>query len=68
MFCNQCEQVGKGGACSVSGTCGKKPEVAALQDLLIRTLKGLSYYASEGRKLGITDRDVNVFTVEALFS
>ena len=68
MFCNQCEQVGKGGACSVTGTCGKKPDVAALQDLLIRTLKGLSYYASEGRNLGITDRDVNVFTVEALFS
>ena len=68
MYCNQCEQVAKGGACRISGACGKNPEVAALQDLLVFSLKGLSCYAVEGRKFGVIDSEVNVFTVKALFS
>ena len=48
--------------------CGKKPEVAALQDLLIYALKGLSLYAVEGRKVGVVIPEVNKFTVEATFS
>ena len=50
------------------GNCGKEPEVAILQDLLIYALKGLSQYAVEGRRVGIKNRDVNLFTCEALFS
>jgi len=42
--------------------------VAALQDLLVYALKGLSQYAIEARKKGIVDNAVNVFTVRALFS
>ena len=68
MFCYQCEQTAKGEGCTVVGVCGKQPDVAALQDLLLYTIKGLSLYAVEGRKLGIIERDVNVFTVKALFS
>lgn len=68
MFCNQCEQVAKGGGCIKIGTCGKKPEVAELQDLLVYSLKGLSLYAVEGRKAGVIDSAVNEFTVNALFS
>jgi hydroxylamine reductase len=68
MFCNQCEQVAKGGACTISGVCGKNPDVSALQDLLVYSLKGLSHFAVAGRKLGIVDNDINVFTVKALFS
>ncbi len=68
MFCNQCEQVAKGGACKISGACGKNPDVASLQDLLVYNLKGLSYYAVEGRKVGVVDREVNDFTIKALFS
>jgi hydroxylamine reductase len=68
MFCYQCEQTAKGEACTKMGVCGKEPEVAILQDLLIYALKGLSLVAAEGRKVGIKDRDVNVFTCEALFS
>lgn len=68
MFCNQCEQVAKGGACKVSGACGKNPDVASLQDLLVYNLKGLSYYAVEGRKVGVVDQEVNDFTIKALFS
>jgi hydroxylamine reductase len=68
MFCYQCEQTAKGEGCTKVGVCGKEPDVAALQDLLIHTLKGLSLYAVEGRKVGVIDRDVNAFTVEAAFS
>jgi len=68
MFCYQCEQTAKGEGCSKIGVCGKEPEVAALQDLLIYALKGLSLYAIEGRKVGVKNRKVNVFTCQALFS
>jgi hydroxylamine reductase len=68
MFCYQCEQTAKGESCTKIGVCGKEPQVAILQDLLIYALKGLSQYTVEGRKVGVKDHDVNVFTCEALFS
>ena len=68
MFCYQCEQTAKGTGCTIQGVCGKQPEVAALQDLLLYALMGLSQVAVVARKAGITDRDVNVFTVQAAFS
>ena len=68
MFCYQCEQTASGKGCTKAGVCGKTAEVASLQDLLIYSLKGLSQVAVEGRKVGIRDRDANVFTVGAVFS
>ncbi len=68
MFCYQCEQASNGKACTKIGVCGKDPELSALQDLLIYSLKGLSLYAVEGEKVGVLDQDVNIFTVKALFS
>ena len=68
MFCYQCEQTAKGTGCTVQGVCGKLPDIAALQDLLLYSLMGLSQVAVEGRKVGISDNDVNVFTVQAAFS
>jgi hydroxylamine reductase len=68
MFCNQCEQTGKGGACVKIGVCGKNEEVAALQDLLIHTVQGLALFALEGRKYGIIDEDTDHFTFQAIFS
>lgn len=68
MFCFQCEQTFRGTGCTKAGVCGKPGDVAALQDLLIYILKGLSQIAMEGRKSGVNDREVNVFTVKALFS
>ena len=68
MFCYQCEQTAKGEGCTKVGVCGKESDVATLQDLLIYSLKGLSLYAIEGRRVGINDREVNVFTCEAIFS
>lgn len=45
MFCYQCEQTMGGKGCTKIGVCGKTPEVANLQDLLIYQLKGISCYA-----------------------
>lgn len=68
MFCHQCEQAASGKGCIKSGVCGKEPEVAILQDLLVYALKGLSLYALEGRKAGIKEANIDTFTVKALFS
>ena len=68
MFCNQCEQTAKGVACTHSGVCGKKPDVAALQDLLLHAIKGLALYANEGRKVGVVDTEINRFTAKAVFT
>jgi hydroxylamine reductase len=68
MFCYQCEQTFKGEGCTKLGVCGKEPEVAILQDLLVYALKGLSQVAVAGRKVGVNEKTANVFTVQALFS
>ena len=68
MFCYQCEQTAGGTGCTRFGVCGKSPEVAALQDLLVYAIKGLSAVAVEARRHGITDGEVNRFTCEAAFS
>jgi hydroxylamine reductase len=68
MFCFQCEQTAKGEGCTKIGVCGKKPEVAALQDLLIDAVKGLSLVAVAGRKAGIRDQEIDHFACEAIFS
>ncbi len=68
MFCFQCEQTSKGEGCTKIGVCGKQPEVAALQDLLVYAVKGLSQYAVEGRRVGVSDPEVDRFTSKALFS
>jgi len=68
MFCFQCEQTVKGEGCTKVGVCGKQPDTAALQDLLVYALKGLSLYAVEGQKVGVKDANVDQFTCEAIFS
>jgi hydroxylamine reductase len=68
MFCFQCEQTAKGEGCTKIGVCGKQPEVAALQDLLIYAVKGLAQVAIEGRKVGIRDASIDHFTCESIFS
>ncbi|MBT8171455.1 hydroxylamine reductase [Candidatus Bathyarchaeota archaeon] len=68
MFCFQCEQTANESGCTQVGVCGKKPEVAALQDLLIYALKGLSQVAIEARKHEIIDENADIFTCKALFS
>ncbi len=68
MFCYQCEQTAKGSGCTVRGVCGKQPETAALQDLLVHAIKGVSMYAHRAAGLGARDPEVDAFTAEALFT
>ncbi len=68
MFCYQCEQTAKGTGCTVRGVCGKDPQTAALQDLLVFGAKGLAGYAHRLKDFGVADREANVLIVEALFA
>ena len=68
MFCYQCEQTTKGTGCVLAGACGKDATTATLQDVLLHAAKGISMYAHRAAKLGARDRDIDVFTIEALFS
>ena len=52
MFCYQCQETAGCKGCTVSGVCGKKPEVARMQDLLIYVTKGLSVVTTALRKNG----------------
>ncbi len=67
MFCYQCEQTAKSVACTVKGVCGKEDEVAALQDLLVYALKGLSLVAAEAEPEGIVPSDTYPFLAEGIF-
>ena len=68
MFCYQCEQTAKGTGCTLQGVCGKDPTTSDLQDLLLYAAKGISMYAHRARELGASDREIDIFTIEALFS
>ena len=73
MFCYQCEQTSGGAGCEVSGVCGKKPDVAALQDLIVYQLKGIGWLAHQVYGVGASPREVFHaevcrYTVEALFT
>ena len=69
MFCYQCEQTAGGKGCTKMGICGKTPEVAALQDLLIYQIKGISCYAKELVEKGENvDKDIVSFIEDSLFT
>ena len=67
MFCFQCQEAAKGTGCTIKGVCGKTPEVAGIQDVLMYFLRGLSVYAEMGRDKGIENEKVNQFVFEGLF-
>ena len=69
MFCYQCEQTAGGKGCTKHGVCGKTPEVANLQDLLIFQLKGISCYANELILKGENvDKSIIAFIEDCLFT
>jgi hydroxylamine reductase len=68
MFCYQCEQTASGKGCTITGICGKNPETAALQDLLVEATKGIAKFAHRSGQLGVRDPEVDVFATEALFT
>jgi len=69
MFCYQCEQTAGGKGCTKLGVCGKTPEIAALQDLLIYQIKGISFYANQLiEKVQNIDKEIVIFIENALFT
>lgn len=52
MFCYQCQETAGCAGCTQMGVCGKKPEVAAMQDLLVYVTKGLSAITTQLRAEG----------------
>lgn len=69
MFCYQCEQTAGGKGCTKVGVCGKTPEIANLQDLLIYQLKGISFYAKHLLDSGLNvDKSIVSFIENCLFT
>ncbi|MGB6411629.1 MAG: hydroxylamine reductase [Candidatus Deferrimicrobiaceae bacterium] len=68
MFCFQCEQAIKGTGCTAIGVCGKQPDVAALQDLLIYTLKGIAFWGDKACAKGVKDQEIDRFMIDGLFT
>ena len=68
MFCYQCQETAGCKGCTISGVCGKKPEVARMQDLLVYVTKGLSCVTTRMREEGSSvEKDVNHMVTRNLF-
>ena len=66
MFCYQCEQTANGKGCTRLGVCGKTPEIANLQDLLIYQVKGISCYGKVLSELGHPIEKAVIAFIESL--
>ena len=67
MFCYQCQETAKGTGCTLAGVCGKKDNVANMQDLLVFVTKGISFYTTRLRELGVESEAAGKFIVDSLF-
>jgi hydroxylamine reductase len=67
MFCFQCQEASKGTGCTLSGVCGKTPEVANMQDLLLFVVRGIAVYNQELRKSGKASSEADKFVFDGLF-
>lgn len=67
MFCFQCQEASKGTGCTLSGVCGKTPEVANMQDLLLFVVRGVAVYNQELRKAGTPSSEADKFVFDGLF-
>jgi len=68
MFCYQCQETMKNSGCTRRGMCGKSAEVARLQDLLVYLLKGISFWGTRARPMGVKDDGTDLFIAKALFA
>ena len=67
MFCFQCQETAKGTGCTIAGVCGKKDDVANMQDLLVFVTKGISFFTTRLRELGVENEESGKFIVDSLF-
>ncbi|MBC8385863.1 MAG: hydroxylamine reductase, partial [Candidatus Cloacimonetes bacterium] len=73
MFCYQCQETAKNTGCTIAGVCGKKEDVANLQDLLIYALKGMVIFRHSAtmeirKEYAESCNEMDKFIVEKLFS
>lgn len=69
MFCFQCQEAAGCSGCTIKGVCGKTPELAKVQDLLIYVTKGLSEVTVQARKENIEiSSEINNFITLNLFT
>ncbi|MCE5344587.1 MAG: hydroxylamine reductase [Eubacteriales bacterium] len=68
MFCYQCQETAGGKGCTLRGVCGKTSETAALQDLLLYTLKGVALRVVNARLDIRTIPETNHQTLTSLFA
>ena len=68
MFCYQCEETLNATGCTKNGVCGKKGEVADLQDDLIYLLKSIAFYNSKARANKLNDAKTDEFILDGLFA
>ena len=68
MFCYHCQETARCQGCTVAGVCGKKPDVAAMQDLLVDVTRGLAAVTTALRGQGAAvDPAVNHQITYSLF-
>ncbi|QLC50128.1 hydroxylamine reductase [Methanolobus zinderi] len=68
MFCYQCEETLNGTGCTKNGVCGKKGDVADLQDDLMYLLKSIAFYNSKARANGLNDARTDKFMLDGMFA
>jgi len=68
MFCNQCQEALNVKGCTKNGVCGKKGEVADLQDRLIYVLKSISFYNLKARAAGLNEETTDRFLLDSFFA
>ena len=67
MFCYQCQETAKGTGCTIKGVCGKTEDVAAMQDMLVYVLKGVSIFNIAAREHGMESEEANKVIFDGLF-
>ena len=69
MFCFQCQETVKGKGCLIKGVCGKTPNLAKIQDLLMYVTRGLSEITTKAREQGVVvSAKINNFITVNLFT
>jgi hydroxylamine reductase len=68
MFCNQCQETLNSQGCTKNGVCGKKGEVADLQDRLLYVLKSIALYNLKARSEGLNEEATDRFILDSFFA
>src|SRR5699024_10326592 len=67
MFCYQCQETAGNKGCTKVGVCGKTADLAALQDLMIYAVKGISVLGVKADEIGYEKEGLDRFIIESLF-